>query len=275
MSDTTTQVGEGIIIDNSVDIIWADMTSPNTGYTSNMPKGYGQFEGHQLVDINKRQVASINRQNVWFEIESAGDGGDCSSDMNRATNTLVEIGWARLYFLMNDDSWVLVSETKDQIKGGNGGRHPNTNSNFSWESERCNSQTKEFYNIQKSQPGTVVMTRKVGQFTTAEPNNYYRYHAWASRVPIDLSRVKGVFGQVYMRLIVKNPNLPDDRHLADYVAHIGSDSSNTNDSYQYKGGNGISRYKKITNNWQPINFLSGAFTKAKLETNPPPFTSTP
>ena len=84
---------------------------------------------------------------------------------------------------------------------------------------------------------------------------------------------KAVFVQLYLRLAVQNPNLPDDRHLANYVAHIGSDYKNS--SYITLGDVGISRFKKITNDWQPFNLITGGISKAELEANPPPFVSAP
>lgn len=264
---------EATIIQNNVDIIWADMTSSNTGWASNMPSSYKQFQGPLLKSIKERENTSVNQQNFWFEIEEAGDGSSCSTTINKATNTIVEIGWTRFYFLMDDDTWVLANETKDQLTNGNGGAHPHARSQplFGFGKERCNTSTDYFHNIQIANKGVVIMDRKKGKFTKAKPQNYYRYHGWANQVNINLTKVKGIFGYTYMRLIIENPALPDDRDLANYVAHVGSDSWMKGGTPYYRGGNGVSRYKKITNNWLPINFLSG-LTKAQLEENPPPTT---
>ena len=273
--DTT--LGDGITIQNSVDMIWEDMNGINTGYTSNMPRGFGQFKGPSRRDINSYANSFANQTNVWFEVESAGDGGSCSLDISRATNTKVQIGWTRAYYLMNDDSWVLVSETKDQLSHGGGGRYPHAGYDpFPIDSERCNPYTSIFYDEQMANLDTTVVTKVAGKFTTAKPENSYRYHAWAAKSDINLSQVKGIFGQTYIRLIVDNPDLPDDRHLANYVGHVGGDSYSTTSNPAYKGDNGISRYKEITNDWQPFNFYSGSWeNKAALAANPPPFTSTP
>lgn len=266
----------GITIKNSVDLIWEDMNGRNTGYPSNMPSSYQQFQGPLLRDINNRPNSSINEINIWFEVEAAGDGHGCSLDTNRATNTKVQIGWTRGYYLMNDDSWILATQTKDNITGGAGSRHPhNSLPNFPMGASRCDPYTALFYKIQVANNGVKIVTKIAGEFSEGKPKYYYRYHGWAARVPIDLSKVKGIFGQTYMRLIVENPNLPDDRHLTNYVGHISSDSYLRGGIKPYKGDNGISRYKKITNDWKPFNFFSGTFTKAQLEANPPPFTSTP
>lgn len=252
------------------------MNGQNTGWASNMPSGYKQFQGPLLKDINSRPDASVNEINIWFEVEAAGDGGDCSLDINRAPNTRVQVGWTRGYYLMNDNSWVLATQTKDQLTGGNGGQHPHAAQvNFPIGTSRCDPYTSLFYDEQIANKNINIMTRTPGEFTTVKPEHYYRLHAWAARVPIDLSKVKGIFGQTYMRLIVENPNLPDDRHLANHVAHLSSDSYLRGATNPYKGDNGMSRYKRITNDWEPFNFYSGTFTKAQLAANPPPFTSKP
>jgi hypothetical protein len=277
VNDTRTNVGESIIIQNSVNKIWEDMTGVNTGYASNMPAGYAQFRGPLLKNINNRPDSSVNEINIWFEVEAAGDGGDCSLDTNRATNTKVQIGWTRGYYLMNDNSWVLATQTKDNIKSGAGSQHPhNGQVNFPIGTSRCDPYTSVFYDEQIANSGINVVTKIAGEFSTVKPQHYFRYHGWAARVPIDLSNVKGIFGQTYMRLIVENPNLPDDRHLTNYVGHLASDSYLRGATKPYKGDNGVSRYKKITNEWEPFNFFSGSWaTKAELAANPPPFTSTP
>lgn len=277
VKNATTRLGEGIIIENSVNKIWEDMTGVNTGYVSNMPAGFTQFKGPIIKSINNRPDSSINEINIWFEVEAAGDGGDCSLDTNQATNTRVQIGWTRGYYLMNDNSWVLATQTKDNITGGAGSKHPNKYlPNFPMGASRCDPYTSLFYNTQVANTGVNIVTKKAGEFSEGKPQHYYRYHGWAARVPIDLSKVKGIFGQTYMRLIVENPNLPDDRHLTNYVGHLSSDSYLRGATKPYKGDNGISRYKKITNDWEPFNFFSGSWTtKAELAANPPPFTSTP
>jgi hypothetical protein len=76
-----------------------------------------------------------------------------------------------------------------------------------------------------------------------------------------------------MRLIKDDPNGVDDRDSARYVAHIGVDARNPDGSLA--GDIGISRWRMITKDWQPINFLTGGITKAELEANPPPLSLPP
>jgi hypothetical protein len=242
-----------------------------------MPSSYKQFQGPTRKNINNYADNHSNRINTWFEIEAGGDGSGCSVDVNIATNTRVQVGWTRGYYLMNDNSWVLATESIDQLTNGDGTKHPHAYQvNFPEGTGRCNGVgISTNRDIQQANTNYEVQTKTVGQFTTVKPKHYYRYHAWAARQPVDFSQVKGLFGQTYMRLIVEDSNLPDDRHLAKYVAHIASDGSNTKNTPQYTGDFGISRYKIITNDWQPFNFYSGTFTKLQLEANPPPFTSKP
>jgi hypothetical protein len=272
----TTPPTTGNIIANTIDEVWDDMTAANTGWVSNMPFSFGQFRGATRKDINTYPDNYANMLNTWFEVEAAGNGSGCSVDINTSTNTVVEIAWTRGYYLMNDDTWVLATSTIDQLTNGDGTAHPHAYQvNFPSGTGRCNNVGISTYrNIQQANLNYQIENKVAGQFTTVKPKHYYRYHAWAARRPIDMSQVKGLFGQVYMRLKVEDSNLPDDRHLAKFVSHLSSDSSNTNNSPQYTGDFGISRYKIITNDWTPFNFFSGPWTtKAELAATNPPFGS--
>jgi hypothetical protein len=111
-------------------------------------------------------------------------------------------------------------------------------------------------------------------FRIVDPRYYYRFHGWVPQIPVPRSRVKAIYGGVYMRLVKKNPNGVDDRHLARYVAHVASDMKDANGH----GGSGFGpgRYKMIPQNgdWMPINFIT-KISRTELDNNPPPFPTQP
>lgn len=249
------------VIPNSLDLIWADMHEANTGWVSNMQSAYLQFQGPDFRNVND---ATYDTHNIWIEVEAAGDGSSCSTDINKATNTRVEIGWTRGYMLKNG-TWSKFTEAKQQI----GAAHPTTNMNFP--SRGCGATFENIINANREYMSTNISRTEPSGFRSVKPQHYFRWHGWAPRV--DVSPVTAVYGVVYVRLIVDNPNLPDDRHLANYVAHIGSDRQILSPA-SYVAGTGISRYKRITNDWQPLNFLT-EMSRADFESNPPPLISTP
>ena len=79
---------------------------------------------------------------------------------------------------------------------------------------------------------------------------------------------------MYARLVKLDPNGVDDRHLARYVIHMGSDNKRPGD-WMTLGDIGISRTKRVTNDWQAFNFLSGGISKTELEASNPPIQMTP
>ena len=85
--------------------------------------------------------------------------------------------------------------------------------------------------------------------------------------------LKAVFVQQYARLVLDDPNGVDDRHLARYVMHVASDRKAAS-GQTTSGALGISRFKRITNDWQPFNMIT-SMSREELEANPPPFVSVP
>jgi len=272
----TNPVSTNGIIPNSVDQIWADMNEPNTGWVSNMPSGFGQFKGPTLRTITA--LPSFDYANLWIEVEAAGDGSGCSIDINKAVNTRVEIGTIRMYTMRNN-VWTLMSDTKN-VKlenSGAGAPHPHPNVAMS---RGCG---LDEYDVNQNFEHYTLITSEYGFRTNANgyiewrPQYYYRWHAWdkgGNVTPLDT--LQAIFGTVYLRLVVDDPNKPDDRNLANYVGHVSSDARSNNGT-TYIGDLGISRYKKITNDWQPFNFYvyKNKPSKTEIAQNPPPMVLQP
>jgi hypothetical protein len=251
---TTDPVSISGVIPNSVDQIWADMNEPNTGWVSNMPSGWGQFQGAVIRDPSAR--SDWDNLNIWLEIEAAGDGSNCSTDINRAKNTRVEFGWTRGYILRKStNKWEKFTESKIQIGAAHG-----SNAVFQRPCTNTYGDSTGLAQIEDS------------GFRSIYPKGYWRWHGWAPQQSITNPRdVKAIYGECYVRLIKDDPNGPDDRDLANFVAHLSSDFRTAT---TYAGDAGLSRYKKVTKDWVAINFLT-KMTKAELEANPPPFSLKP
>jgi len=241
------------VIPNCLDLIWEDMHDANTGWVSNMPSSYGQFQGPVLKDP---QDYNFDNLNIWIEIEAAGDGSGCSDDINQATNTRVEFGWTRGYILRaSTNQWEKFTESKTQIGAAHG-----PNAVFQ---RPCGKVYAPEYMMSRIEEST--------GFRSVYIKGYWRWHGWAPQQTLpNPGDIKAIYGECSVRLIKDDPNGSDDRHLANFVTHISSDQRLDG---VYRGDMGISRYKKVTNEWQPINFLSGGITKAELEANPPPFST--
>jgi hypothetical protein len=82
------------------------------------------------------------------------------------------------------------------------------------------------------------------------------------------------------RLVVNDPNQPDDRSLAKYVVDVGADyypGNNQTWGVSYAPGVGSGRYLLATNNWRTAtllvpNTLLGA-TNDEMRMTPPPLTT--
>lgn len=260
----TVPASQSGVIPNSVDMIWADMHEKNTGWVSNMPSGYGQFDGpynSTRTDTPLQELGyTFDNLNIWIEVEAAGDGSSCSADINQATNTRVEIGWTYGYIKRNN-VWSLFTDAQQQI-GSTAGYPVGVGGKSDTSRLPCNSDIYD-WSI------TSIKKTENSGYLSVQPRGYKRWHGWAAQKTLSDPRgIQAVFGTCYVRLVLDDPSGPDDRHLANYVVHISSDAR-LNGAYQTDIG--ISRYKKVPTNgdWMPINILTG-MTQQELNSNPPP-----
>ncbi len=245
----------GGIETNTIEAMWADMREQNTGWVSNMKSSIGQFDGPYDYPDQGIKDTNFDSVNMWLEIEEAGDGSGCSERISQSSNTMVEIGSIYQYLYQNG-VWRLGAELKNtQTPSDKGGNHPHASNAMSRDCHLDESQVEplfEHWDLVESE--YAVRTNSNG-FIEYMPDYYYRYHCWN---PGGLgsdpgSEVDGVLGCCFVRLVLKDPNGVDDRHLAEFVGHLGSDIRNDG---SYIGDIGINRYKKITNDWVAMNFHS-------------------
>lgn len=265
-TETTPPPAVGGVIPNSVDLIWSDMHDAPTGYPALMPAGFPQAKGGYIRDIAQQGAwASIN---TWIEIEEAGSPqSGCSASISRSTNTRVEIGYLHGWVLRNNGVWEKIGSVK-QATGGNA----IPGAGILFEANR-NCTDPIFGNTQQANPTSSIVRTEDSGYLSAKPRYYYRMHKWVPAKTIANPReIVAVFGQVYMRLVLEDPNGVDDRDKAKFVAHVGADIKDSNNKYM--SGTSVSKYKMITKDWQPISMLS-YIAREDLDKTPPPFTTTP
>lgn len=104
----------------------------------------------------------------------------------------------------------------------------------------------------------------------------YNFHFWPpGRASIEPNDVDGIFTTVLARLIVDNPQQPDDRASARYLLSMGGDywlSLTADwDNWTTNGDIGIGKFKYVTTKWQAFNMITLSPTQVRL--NPPPLTN--
>ncbi|MDO5083212.1 hypothetical protein EII34_07190 [Arachnia propionica] len=196
---------------------------------------------------------------------------------NQATNTRVEVSSIRAYILSKKtNQWELFED------------HPTSGGIFD-----------EGY---AHLPHVQADERQDGGFTLVKPpaaDARQIYHSWGEPKALkDPSDIKAVHVRVFTRLVLDDPNGPDDRHLAKYALQVGADyypevGSTVNDAdLLMKGqgkwfpGVGISRAVQVTNEQRLTSFTTldaavqepggsknpnGSLNVEEFRKNPPPF----
>lgn len=102
----------------------------------------------------------------------------------------------------------------------------------------------------------------------------HNYHFWpmGSRAVVDVDSVIGVYNSCEARLIVDNPNLPDDRDVCKNVLQVGADwwldlKVDWLPDWSANSGIGGCRSKWVTSEWQSFNFCT--LLPEDIRKNPP------
>ncbi len=264
------------IIPNSLDLIWDDTYGGNTHFTTATSTSQGQYNPSKPPFEIGTPSYRVPTANMWLEIELEGTDTSCSHSINKATNTRVEIAGYEGWWMDDNDVW------HDMVSNSRGGSSiPTTYMQTSGLRGCYQDYFKEaregWEDIMKDEivnPGKSNDRRGATEHIFIKVDHYYRWHGWGSKTVFPTeTTIKAMIFQVYMRLAVDDESLPDDRHLARYVAHTGSDRKEYDGKQLWNMG--ISRFKRVTNDWQPFNLTQGILTFEELEANPPPFTSVP
>lgn len=174
-----------------------------------------------------------------------------SVNRNIATNTRVELRNIAAYYLSKKDSKWHRWQYAKEIKGA------------AYREDFADDENKPA-DIRKEPDGTISITC----------GNGYNFHFWPAtgRVEIDPSDISGVFTTCQARLILDDPEKPDDRNQSEYLLSIGGDYwKDKNAEWDYWKTNAdiaIARFKYVIRDWRAFNMHT--LDEITLRENPPP-----
>lgn len=219
-----------------------DMYSPNTGngYPHGVPKSWDWCNGpiiRATSEVPTDWTAVISWGTIYRDLTDADD-----------SNTRIELSNIRLCMLdKTTGEWIiksnaqvegiLLTEDLDQVN------HPAISANIRIEADGnpsgkiLHGRTWHFFPKSRS------------SFTPANAGGWYVIYS--------------------AKLIVDDPNLPDDRSKSRYIMNAGADLwKSLSAPYPNNGDVAISRFKYITNEWTDIHMTTLSWEK--LKANPPP-----
>lgn len=228
---------------NSLQTIIDDMTLPHEGRPMGVPESYG-WARKPVTGLGNHPPADWHAITAWGQLYVDAKG-------NPARNTRVQIRRMQTYILSKPDGkWHQVQSSQ----GVDGAAFR--------EDFRDNISKKP--NLRRLPDGSVSVTAGGG----------YNFHFWPTdgRASIDPRDIAGVFVTVEARLIVGNPNKPDDRSRARYLLSVGADYwVNLNAKWNHFKTNdavAMGRFKYVTVKWKAFNCTT--LTGKKLHQDPPP-----
>ena len=237
----TSEDGSCTDTENSVATLISDMEEPHEA----QPRGVPESTGWAI----EPRVGMGNDPGDWQAMIAWGQFY-APTDGNPATNIRVQIRDIKAYYLSKaDNQWYLWQES-EVVEGA--------------------AYVEDFVD-DESIPAD-IRTEDEG-VSVAPAGEGYNFHFWTPyRTAIDPDDIAGVFTTVEARLIVDDPNEPDDRDEARIILDIGGDYWATMDAqwdqWKTNGDIGIGRFKFVTNCWQSFNMHT--LSPEALRENPPP-----
>lgn len=227
---------------NSTQTIIDDMRPPHAGFPHGVPKDYDWAFGPRVGMGNNPQ--RFTAMTAWGQLYEAATG-------NRALNTRIQIRNIRAYVLSKrDNKWHLLQSSK-KVEG------------HAYREDFAGDVNKPA-NVRNERDGSISVKVSKG----------FNYHFWSAngKVPVDSNNIKGIFTTVQARLVVDNPQKPDDRDRARYLLSMGGDYwlnlTAAWDNGKTNGDIGIGKFKYVKNYWQAFNMST--LTPAAIRRNPPP-----
>ena len=242
VSSTIPNTGNTI---NSLQTILDDMKLAHEGNPHGVPLGYDWAQRPRVgMGTNPGDFEAAI---AWGQIYEDRNG-------NPATNTRVQVRNMQMYyFSKKQQKWIQLQSTV--AVEGNAYRE-----DFVGDINKAADKRDESNN---------------GGGTSVTAGDGYNFHFWpkANRVAIDPTDIAVIYSTVQARLIVDNPNKPDDRRKAKYLLSMGGDYwlDTTVQWAEFKtnGDFAIGRFKYVTSQWQAFNAWAG--DESILRNNPPPF----
>lgn len=221
---------------NSVQLIINDMTLPHDAKLHGVPDYYDWSAGPRMGMGNRpvdRNGVTFYALTAWGQVYEAASG-------NPASNSRVQIKDIRTYVLSKrTNTWNLV-QRQDVVEGA---------------------AYREDFAGDANKPADIRSEPSGGISVTAGDGHNFHFWPKGGRAVIDPNDIKGVFTTVRARLVLNNPNGPDDRNTARYLLGMGADYW-LNQTIQWQsdpwvnGDVAIARHKFVKPYWRSFNMTS-------------------
>ena len=214
---------------NSIRTIINDMKLPHEGHPHGVPLFWDWTLQPRLGRGNN--PGPFTAMTAWGQVYEDANGSP-------SKNTRIQIRDIRAYMLSyKDGKWHLLQ--KAQLVEG-----------AAFREDFSDNYTKNA-DIRTENDGSISV--KVG--------DGYNYHFWPSgRALINPNDIAGIFTTVQARLIIDDPDKPDDRLQARYLLDMGGDywlNLDTKwDNFKTNRDIGIGRFRYVTTDWKAFNMHS-------------------
>jgi PA14 domain len=225
-----------------------DSTLPNDAFPHGVPSYYDWAKG-PVGGYGNNIPAGWNAFTAWLQIYVA-------SDWNPPANSNTRVQIRAL------DSWYLSKATGKWIQL----QHADVVGGAAFVEDFANNANK---------PADIKDESRNGGGISVTAGNGYNFHGWTNRVTINNpGDIAGIYTRFQSRLVLNDPNGPDDRASSKYIANDGADYWRSTTAgwaadWSNNGGVGGGRLKFVTKDWQ--NFSMETLTPEQLLKNPPPF----
>lgn len=227
---------------NSIETIIYDMTSTHEGTPSGLPLDL-HWVREPRVGMG-HDTEGFKAMTAWGQVYEAAEG-------NPATNTRVQIRNIQAYMLSEQDGkWHLLHSSK-KVDGA---------------------AYREDFVDDVHKPADIRHDTEDSVSVKLEPG--YNYHFWPAgdRAVIDPNDIAGIFTTVQARLVIDDPQQPDDRSKARYLLNVGGDYWQSVDAqwdnWTTNGDIGMGKFKYLTSKWQAFNMTT--LSPSEIRQNPPP-----
>lgn len=233
---------------NSIEKIADDMRLPHDGFPSGLPAASNWSREGRVgagVDTSHQDGGSYKAITAWGQVYADAAG-------NEAANTRVAIKDLQTWLLSHDGTWSLLQD-EERVNGA---------------------AYAEDYVDDVSVPADLRDEPDGSQSVKLEEG--HNFHFWPGptngRVPLDPNDVAGVLTTVDARLVLDDPNGPDDRAEARLMMSVGADywldETVGWDQWTTNADIGIGRLRHVGPEWDAFNMTT--LSEEELRANPPP-----
>jgi hypothetical protein len=195
-----------------------------------------------------------NYKGEWFEAMTCWGQAYIARTGNTATNVRVQIRNVKTKLLKKNGKWIIVQS--GNILGA-----------AFVESFANNENKPADIRNESANGGGVSVIVGIGDYAG------YNFHWWLGpRAAVDVNDIVGVFTTCQARLIVDNPDLPDDRANSKTLLDMGADwwlnmTTGWLPGWSANSGIGGGRMKWVKNDWQ--HFSMCTLSPEQIRANPP------